>query len=328
MSIADVAPRRERAGNRYNPARVATAGAFLSALALAADSVASSRERKKLTSSVEMVHTSGSGDQSIYVLPGCRSDGRFVAEHLGEAMQPLGDTHGVVYPAQQFPIDQVRQQLLETRRSERDRTASFYALSMGGLVLSHLLSDAEFRQEFGPIETVIFDSSPSGTADLSRHSHQAMRLAATLPTSYAVSKLYGHAMRHSAAKHDHNPHMSDVLREHIRSTASTPLGAVAAQTRFIRDRRFATGELAEAGKMIDQMFYISSGNDDVINVWQAAENYEKLYQTRIDHIVDSARETPSHAAGVEHPELVREFLRSPEPIELAASDVPQHQAAA
>ncbi len=305
MTILDQSPRNKRFGVEYS-ARTLAAGVLLSTIAL--ESVATVRQNALGSSTTDLVSHDGTGEQAIYVLPGCRSDGRFVADQLAPRVTQLGSTHTVVYPDRGFSFDAVRDQLLEARRQD-DRPASFYLMSMGGMVFSHLLRDSTFRSKFGNIDNVVFDSSPSDVSDLTPHTLKGVTAAKLVPGISMTSKLYSYAMHRRAEKviREH-PEADDVMIGHLRATASTPLSAVEGQTRFIRETHFLPRELSKAA--IKSMTYLSSVKDDVVDVYRAVDQYRQLFDNDILHVVDSLRPNPSHAAGVEYQDKLITHLRA------------------
>ena len=311
MSFSFPTPHSEKL-HLVTPLR-ATVGAAAACLAL--ESVATYRDTRRLDDRATMVSTRHDGDTSIYVLPGCRTDGHFLARTFEPHFQGIGSTNFVAYPQKGFSIDAVRDTILEARAGDDERPASFYVLSMGGIVLSTLLKDAEFRDKVGDIDMVLFDSSPTGAHTLSEYTHKAMEVAAHTPPIRAVSHAYKHFMKRRTQHIDADLPYADVLREHLATTAETPLNAVKGQTQLIRSARFGSGELQPAGAAINHMAYITALSDDVVDVERAHAEYELMYSRPIDYIVDETRSAPSHAAGPEHWQKVAELLADRQPAE-------------
>lgn len=307
MSILDFAPGVERKG--ISRLRMATAGVFLGSLAL--EYAATLHTRRGLSTQPEIVAQEGDDARSIYVLPGCRSDGRFIARAMGEHLQDIGSVQGVAYPDKGFSVQDVGELLLRARKDEQrrhgERPASILAMSMGGMVVSKLLSDPTFRREFGDIDTMVFDSSPLDANDLTPHARRALFAANTLPSSYTVSQLYSRSVRRKAEKTSAEP--SDVLfREHMRSTAATPLSAIAGQVAFIRDTQLDPEVLAVVGSEIGAAYYISAEEDGTTLIHQASQHATDLYGGYMLPVVDADRANPSHAASVEYPGRVAQLL--------------------
>ncbi len=305
MSFSFPTPHHEKI-TMITPLRAATVGA--AAVGVALESVATMRSNRRLDDRVGMVSTQRDGDQAVYVLPGCRTDGRFLARALDEQFTSLGSTHFVAYPQKGFSVDSVRDAILEARAEDDGRPASFYVLSMGGIVLSKLLADQEFRDTVGTIEAAVFDSSPIGAHTLTAHTRRAMHAAARLPRSWSLAHMYTYAMQHRAHHIESDSSQSDILREHLATTAKTPLQAVSGQTQLIRDARFKTAELHVPGQTINRMAYIAASMDDVVDVDYAHAEYERVYDRNIEYVVDTMRPSPSHAAGPEHWQKVVELL--------------------
>lgn len=287
------------------PRHLAVAGA-LSIMAF--ESVATLRGLRRRDSKVHPIDYAHDGDQSIYILPGCRGDGKFIADALEDTLGELGNLHGVKYPERGFSLDDIKRQLLETRATERDKRASFYAMSMGGMVLAHLLRDDEFRENFGPIDTIVLDSSPSSVEDLQRGTYRALTAAARIPSTYTLSKVYERFAVKSANKMGGETPEADLSRRRKLATASTPLGEIAAQTRFMIRSHFGDDELSHVE--VGRIEYLSATDDEVVKLKQAHGSWQRIFGRMIGRAYDVSRDNPSHAEGVEHPDKVRELLRT------------------
>ncbi len=289
------------------PARLVAVGAALSLLAMEAAAESTfAWQGRGYTTKPEVIRHDGDETHSIYVLHGCRQDGRFMAEHLGESFAEIGTTSTIVYPQRGFSVDDIGQTLLEASRGDT-RPKSVVAISMGGMALTDLLRDTEFCDEFGEIERVVFDSSPSSVTDLSASTSRAVTAAKLVPYTPSMGRLYNHVVQRSARKHSEVA-ASDLLREHLYATAGTPFSAVSAQTKFIRTTHFGPDELGHAP--VGELFYVSAEQDGVVDPYRAHDGYEKIYGRHIAHIIDQARATPSHAATVESPQQVISILES------------------
>lgn len=304
MTTSYAAPRTERFGIATTMSALA-AGAVLSGIAL--ESTRAVRTRTTVSTEPELIVQPSAGEQSVYVLPGCRSDGRFIAEHLGSQLTELGSVYTTVYPDRGFPLDKIRDNLLEARRYD-DRPAAIYAMSMGAIVMSHLLEDGEFRSKFGAIDTMVFDSSPSRVADLHPHVQKATRAARFVPGVPVAAQIYSHyMMRRVESRHREQDIPDMLLAEHERSTAGTPYYAVNAQLRLLRDTDFAPAALHDA--RVGRIAYLSSEVDDVVQDLDGArQNFVEIYDREIERVIDSERANPSHAVGVEHPTEVLKQL--------------------
>ena len=299
--------RRVQQGNvvGLKPRHLAVAGALSIAALESVATLRNYRRHKRSSSPIDYAHD---GDQSIYILPGCRGDGEFIAGALEEPLRELGSVHAVKYPEGGFSVDDIKKQLLETRSAERDRRASFYAMSMGGMVLAHLLRDDEFRENFGPIDTIVLDSSPSSVEDLQRSTYRALTAAARIPSTYTLSKVYERFAVKSANKIGDETPEADLSRRRKLATASTPLGEIAAQTRFMIRSHFEKDELSHVE--VGRIEYLSATDDEVVKLKQAHGSWQRIYGRMIGRTYDVSRDNPSHAEGVEHPDKVRELLRT------------------
>ena len=305
MSFSFPTPHYERVP-KITPRRAATVG--VAAVGLALETAATYRSTRRLDDHADVVSTQREGDASIYVLPGCRTDGRFLSRALEPHFQELGSTHYMVYPQKGFSLDAVRDTLLDAREKDSETPARFYVLSMGGIVLSSLLRDAEFRDKMGTIDTVVFDSSPIGAHTLTPSTRRAMRSAVTIPHSWSVSRAYSYAMQRRAQRIAITAPHADLIREHAATTAKTPLHAVSGQAYLIDHARFQDGELHESGAAIRTMAYVSARTDDVADPYTSVAEFERVYARPIKHVIDAARPTPSHAAGPEYPWMAQHLL--------------------
>ncbi len=298
------APKSSEYFNILRAAQLVTAGMVLSALAL--ESTRATVSKSHMRTLPEIISHDGGGEQSVYILPGCRSDGQFVADHLGVDLAELGRSHTMQYPEYGFSIDDIGKKLLETRRHDK-APASFCVMSMGGMALTHLLRDEEFCQEFGDIDSIVFDSSPADTAHLLGPAKKGVTATRFVPHTPTLSYLYGRTMQKGVEKlHNIGSEGSGLALEHALSTARTPLGAVHPQTRFIDRTHFASGELADV--RIGNMVYVSADSDEVVDVVSAHQRYEDVYARAISHVIDETRPSPSHAMGVEHMQLLKDLL--------------------
>ena len=289
-------------------------GAFLTALTV--ESAATVSDRKRLRNKARTVDNVRDGERAIYILPGCRADGHYIGQMLEPHIQHFGTTHHEAYPEEDFSIDAVKESLLEARAKDGDRPATFYALSMGGMVLTKLLLDEEFRTKFGKIDKVIFDSSPSSAADLDRGTRIAMFAASVLPSSWTISRLYRYFMRRGARKMvHHSPLVTDEqARGHALSTANTPLRRVEKEAKFIGGVAFKDGEGLAAAEGIDEMYYLSASSDHVVtNLEGAHDKYNRIFGGKVLRIIDVERPAGSHAHGPEFPEKVVELISYNQP---------------
>jgi len=287
------------------------AGAAMGVLAVmaAVDRGLTAREQRTFSSESQLILDKNMGDQTTILLPGCRSDGRVIADMLKPKFSEMGDVAAVTYPEKGFSIDSVRSNLLEARRATGNKPVSLYAISMGGLVLGRLFADEEFSEEFGKIETVVLDSSPSGVDDIRKSARFAMEITKSraISDSWLATKIATEAMvRRSGKCVDHEDCVSDeqVLR-HFETTAKTPLYVAREQGEFIKKTQLAPGSLEGMAK---NAFYVRSHYDSVVDTEHALSSYNEAFGYDIQDVVDEARPYGSHAAGPEYQNKLIELL--------------------
>lgn len=255
-------------------------------------------EKRRGDSRAQMESHYHGDERSIITIPGCRSDGLQLGQMLEPQFSQFGSTHFIAYPKRDFSLDSVKERLLEARKKDDYAPATVYAISMGGMVLSTLLADEQFREEFGPIDSIILDSSPSHESDLRSKARLAMGAAAVLKSSWSASKIASYATYlDSLKKIEHEPIVTDQqVAEHLISTAHTPLHVAHQQTEFIRNADLKHMNLSNTAPNID---YIQSPYDHVVDTEQAVRTYSDVYQTNIRTVIDESRPYGSHASGPE-----------------------------
>lgn len=304
--------------NGMRTAQLAAAGVVLSALAL--ESTRASIEKTHRRILPKIISHDGGGERSVYILPGCRSDGQFVADHLGVELAELGRSHTIQYPEHGFSVNDIGKKILETRRHDTS-PASFCVMSMGGMALTQLLRDEEFRAEFGAIESIVFDSSPADASHLLGSAKKGVTATRFVPHTPTIAYFYNKTMQKGVErKRNLVDRQEGLLLEHCISTAMTPLSAVRPQTRFIDKTHFESGELANA--RIDTMTYVSAGDDEVVDVMAAHQRYVDIYSRAIPHAIDRDRPSPSHAMGVEYAHTIKNILTQRNHASFAPDDYP------
>lgn len=280
-------------------------GAFAAAVAIDNSTWLIDRRRQSTEASIETHQHPGA--QAIYTLPGCRMDGQNISTMLEPQLSQFGDTNYLTYPQRGFSIESIKHRLLESRSHDKDRPATVYANSMGGVVLSKLLADEDFRHGFGDIDTLIFDSSPSSEQDIRRPVRMAIGAAAVLKSSWTASRLSGEVLHRWALRYkEHDPYISkDQLLTYRQITAATPLHVTYAQSEFIRKAKLETGSLAGVAENI---YYVQSERDEVVNTEQALEGYQAIFDTDIKQVIDKTRPHGSHAAGPEFQTKIVELI--------------------
>lgn len=287
------------------------AGAVMGALALAAtvDRGLTALERRASNISSELLFAKGEGDGVTITLPGCRSDGRVIASMLKPQFSEIGDVAAITYPTKGFSLDSIRSNLLEAKRLAGDRPTSLYAISMGGIVLSRLFADKEFKNEFGQLDTIVFDSSPSGLEDIRKPVRLAMELTRSrmVSDSWIMAKIAAEAMMHKSLKNiGHEDCVSDEqVLKHFQTTAKTPLYVAREQGEFIKNTRLQPGSLED---IANNVYYLRADYDSVIDTDHALLAYAHVFNRDVQDIVDETRPSGSHAAGPEYQAKVTELL--------------------
>lgn len=295
----------ETKGNRY------VAGAVMGtlALSLALDRGVSALERRNYNKESQLFYNENSGDCSTIAIPGCRTDGQTIGEMLSPRLSEIGDFATVTYPKRGFDVDSIKDNLIEAKRLSGDKPVSLYAMSMGGLVLSKLFADEQFKEAFGTVDTIVFDSSPSGLEDIRKPARIAMELVRNraVSDSWIMTKIISEAMLYRASKSiTHDDFVSDEqVAVHHKTTAMTPLYVVRDQSNFIKSTRVAPGSIEGIAKNI---YYVRSEYDNVIDTDHATRAYQEAFNDEVHDIVDESRPHGSHAAGLEYQAKVAELL--------------------
>jgi hypothetical protein len=86
------------------------------------------------------------------------------------------------------------------------------------------------------------------------------------------------------------------VADHLTSTAQTPLHVTHQQTEFIRKSDLKSLNLANAAQNIA---YIQSPFDHVVDTERAIRTYSEIYHTDIKTVIDTERPHGSHASGPE-----------------------------
>lgn len=292
------------------------AGVFLTALAVGAEQVATGRDHRSFRKRTKVVSRIREAERSVHVMPGCRANGEYIGEMLDPHIQHIGTTHHEAYAEHDFDLEETKQTELEARAKDMGRAAVVYCLSMGGLKFAKSLTDPEYREKFGKIDTLILDSSPADVEDLDSGTRLAMFASRVLPPSWIVSRMYRRVMRRAAKRLEpHSPKVTDEqVYGHRISSADTPLHAVRGQARFINETHLKDGELAEVAKDIGAIYYVSSSHDAVVNRHTAYEKYNRIFGGRVIQIVDYDRDPKGHAAGPEYPELIVSLMEGRYPL--------------
>lgn len=288
------------------PVGLAIGGLAVATVALVDRSLPRLYSRRAETEASVIEHRGDSADRAIYTLPGSRTDGRVIGEMLETSFKDLGDRYYTVYPEKGFSVDSIKHNLLESRQGNIDKPASFYAMSMGGLVLSHLLNDADFRQNFGEIDTVIFDSSPSSVADVRPPTKRALDAAGIFGDSWFVSRAT--QLRTHQKLRNSKPFVKDVTEDLVHkqriSTAKVSIPTSVAQGMFIGQTNIRDWDFSDVAR---RKYFISSPHDNVINTEPARKVYDRTYGGVTD-IIDTNRPHGSHAEGIVYQRLMADLM--------------------
>lgn len=296
-------------GNAF--VRTLALGAFLIGAAATAEKIATDEEHKKLSPEAKVNSTVREGDKAIYILPGCRTNGHYIGGMIDPFISEQGSTHHLAYPERGFSLDSVKQALLQARALDGDKPATIYASSMGGMVTCSLLLDPEFREKFGRIDKVVFDSSPADNDDLDSGTRHAMVAASIFPPSWTLAHLYHAVVKHSYGK-SYRVHSSDISDEqaagHGESSANTHLSAVEGQAHFIDHTKFSENQLKEAFADIGKVIYVGASHDHTVNQEAAHQKYARAMGRSVLRVIDWDREPGSHASGPEFPRFIANII--------------------
>ncbi len=292
-------------------------GVFLAALtAIGIEKIATDIDRQQYNKKARVIDRIHDGEKAIYIMPGCRADGEYIGEMLEPHIRHIGTTHHEAYSDDDFDLEDIKKKELEARARDMGRAAIVYCSSMGGMKFIKSLTDPEYREGFGEIETLIFDSTPSAKSTLDKGTRFAMLLSEVVPPSWTFSRLYRGFMRRKARELNIN-HSPKVTKEQIRghklSSANTPLRAVKHQAEFIKETDLSVipdGELTGAAQRV---FYISSKHDRVVDTDASYEEINRIFGGTVIRLIDEARDERGHADGPENPELIVKLMEGDPP---------------
>lgn len=290
-----------------NKFRYGTLALGVAAAAVAADNGVVALDKYRSSKYAEIYDNGGQGNQSIIALPGCRNDGVQLANMYQTQLNRLGDSYFLSYPKRGFDMDSIKQNLLEARQQAKQDRLTVLASSMGGMVIAQALRDPNFRQQFGFIDRLVLDSSPSSAEHIKKHTRVAMGAAAILKNSWTANSLGGLFMfKKSRKRLAHDWHVSDrQAYEHIYKVSHAPLHVIDSQAKFMENTHFQAFELAGT---VGEIAYVSSTEDHVIDTDAAAREYEKIFDTDVVRMFDLRRPSTSHAAGPEYQAKIIEAL--------------------
>lgn len=280
--------------------------ASLGALVLV-EASATARDRKKVRSDkAEVVSNIRPGEYATFTVPGYHAEGHLLAKNMDRHFEEMGTTHYAVHPEKGFSLDSIREEWLKARALDGHRPARIYAMSMGGLLVSKLFSDEEFRREFGPVDKLVLDSALSGKKDLSVSEKLAMGLATVLPVTYTTNQIYHLVSRKEVnGPLDHAPEVpEEEVRERLGAAALIHFSAGRDQVLFMRREDVADMDLSDFGSEISRgVTYVASTSDRVLNTDRSVGVYSQSLEQDVEYRIDTLRKlNSSHAGGPEHPQ--------------------------
>lgn len=266
----------------------APVGAILVALT-AVDVLAARKEQKGKTDKADVITVEHSGEFSNFIVPGYHTDGRVLAKNLDRHLEQLGTMHYAVHPEKGFSIDSIKEEWLKAREADGHRPARIYAMSMGALLLAHLISDKEFRQEFGEIDSVVMDGGLSGKDDLGFVSKLGALAGALVPATFSSGLLYKLVMGHEVkGAIEHDPDVLPLeVEEHLRSSADTSFSAAHKQLLFMILKNVRKMDLHEAGEEIRDFRYRRPLRDNVVDPESAVSGFSDAYDQPIEMWTDT-----------------------------------------
>lgn len=286
------------------PWRVAAGGAAL-AMVLA-DRGVPLLQRRRRQSSTSYDKYYGAGDKSIFILPGCRMDGSQLGRVMSPGFHESGDSTFFSYSDNDL-VDSLQDSLIEARQSSPEKSVSFVGISIGGLLLTRLLEKQQFSDEFGSIDTVVLDSSPSTRDTLRPGVRRALSYSRLLDDSWTGSETARMLMqRHAKSRFDDE--MDEAIRKLYLANSNMPLSDVRAQASLIPRGRTEPGSLADAP--VRKVYYVHAPGDPVVDTEAAARDYQAAYRDKLEVVVDESRPAGSHAASVTHQQLIDELINS------------------
>lgn len=294
--------------------KLIAAGTLLGAFSLAAaaaETKATQRDNKRYSTKADVISNIRDGEYSTFYVPGFNGDGRVVAKNIDRHLEHMGTTHYHVHPERGFSLDSIREEWLRARELDGHRPARIFAVSMGALLLSKIFEDDGFRDEFGEVERVVYDSGLSGRGDLSAGKKLGIAAGLILPSTHTTGKIYN-VINNLTDEHDfgHDPEVSDEeVIERYKSTAAARFSSAKSQIWFMHTNDVANMDLSRFGNEVQGGFaYIASANDTLVNTHRSVNIYAQSLNQPIEYRIDSGRGQNSHAKGPDHPKSVVDAL--------------------
>lgn len=301
----------ERLAGTHKPLRAVTFGALGVASMLALDQGKARLAQSHRSKDPEFITREHTGDRAVIVLPGCRSDGHRIVDLLEPGLSKFGPTVYAAYPQNGFSLEAIGRGLTRARERAGKDSVSVVAFSMGGMVLSRLGMDERFRSAFGPIDTLVLDSSPATGEHLKPKMRHLLETARATRHSYAVGRLAPLIMarKEGGDLDEHELGLDDTLiRRHFEARLKAPLDAIASQGDFmLRCANVANGALAGWASDVK---YVRSANDSVVDTVASVPAYATMFAQPVQDVIDINRPETSHAGGLEYPSFIAKLLEN------------------
>ncbi|MCA9334627.1 hypothetical protein KC953_00615 [Candidatus Saccharibacteria bacterium] len=279
-------------------------GAFSVAALLAAEAKATAEDKVRGSHKAEVVSHIRPGNYATFTVPGYHADGKTLGKNIDRHFEQMGTTHYAVHPERGFSLDSIREEWLNARKLDGHRPARIYALSMGGLLVSKLFSDPDFRREFGEVDKLVLDSALSGKKDLSIGTKLAMGLGAILPVTYSTGQFYRFISEmENKNKPKHSPEVTHAeARERYAAGARMHFSAGKDEILFMHKNDVENMRLGQFGaELKDGIIYLQSARDHLVDTDRSVQIYSNSYEKDIEWRIDTTRPNGSHASGPEFP---------------------------
>lgn len=221
---------------------------------------------------------------TIALARGCQTDGKNYLRQVrrrARGFTVVGSDYGKRGPIGGEEFCEGMGKSLKEAGAERP---SFVCQSMGGIAIMREFVDyadqTGLAEELGGLGRIVLDSSPFDRSDV-RGRYRALLVGAT-------AFHYNWSLDHLKLK---------VCETLHKPGADAHLDTIHHEGKYMR----SLGDPRPLPAIMEGVIYINSPYDNVINSDQAAAKYEAITpEGRFMHVVDTARESPSHAARDEH----------------------------
>ena len=268
----------------------------------------------RLEKSARLISSGYESDHVIYTLPGCRTDGDWLASSLEPAVTTIDDSAVVEYSQRGFCLESVGDTIVEDYRQNPDRTMSFLDISMGGLTFVQLMRKHKtFREAFyGKIEAVLYDSSPSRYGYIKKPARRGLTVSSLVGNSSTALAISNRIIAGGA-----NAHIETLEDIREAEAARPPHGRNGASFSAIRGQKgilktVVVGDSPELEGVAKRSTYISSPGDmdHVVDTANSASDFKRAHAGQLDIVHDNDRPEGSHAAGPRFAENLIEYLRA------------------